>query len=40
MKIKKKYNSPVTEIMELKTEGIICASDEIPDIVPGWDLDF
>ena len=51
MKIKKKYNSPVTEVMELKTEGIICASDDIlqgidldndviPDMDFGWELEF
>lgn len=40
MKIKKKYNSPVTEVMELKIEGIICASGEVPDMGRGWDMDF
>ncbi len=36
----KKYNPPVTEVIELKAEGIICASGEAPDMEHGWDLDF
>lgn len=26
MDIKEQYNSPVTEVVEIKTEGIICTS--------------
>jgi hypothetical protein len=36
----KKYNPPVTEVIELKAEGIICASGEVPGMEHGWDLDF
>ena len=34
------YESPVTEVIEVMLEGIVCDSDEVPDIVYGWDLDF
>lgn len=40
MENKKKYNPPVTEVIELKAEGIICASGEVPDMGHGWDMDF
>lgn len=34
------YESPVTKVIEVMLEGIVCDSDEVPDIVYGWDLDF
>ena len=34
------YESPVTEVIEVKSEGIVCASGEVPDMGHGWDLDF
>ena len=34
------YESPVTEVIEVKSEGIVCASGEVPGMGHGWDLDF
>ena len=36
------YESPVTEVIEVMLEGIVCASGEgeVPDMEHGWDLDF
>ena len=41
------YEPPVTEVFVVKTEGIVCSSDNnrnVPGAVPGmghgWDLDF
>ena len=34
------YESPVTEVIEVKTEGIVCASGEVPGMEHGWDLDY
>ena len=34
------YESPVTEVIEVMLEGIVCASGEVPDMGHGWDLDF
>ena len=34
------YESPVTEVIEVKSEGIVCASGEVPDMSHGWDLVF
>ena len=38
------YESPVTGVIEVKTEGIVCDSDddggEVPDMEHGWDMDF
>ena len=34
------YESPVTEVIEVKSEGIVCASGEVPGMSHGWDLDF
>ena len=34
------YESPVTEVIEVKSEGIVCASGEVPDMEHGWDLEF
>lgn len=30
----------MTEVIELKLEGVICASGEVPDFEEGWELDF
>ena len=32
------YESPVTEVIEVMLEGIVCTS--VPDMEHGWDLDF
>ena len=37
---KQPYESPEMEIVLVKTEGIICASGEVPAMEHGWDLDF
>ena len=41
---KMEYVLPVTEVMEVKSEGIVCATGDVPATVPGmghgWDLDF
>ena len=34
------YESPVTEVIEVKSKGIVCASGEVPDMEHGWDLVF
>ena len=34
------YEPPVTEVIEMVQEGIVCASGEVPDFGHGWDLDF
>jgi hypothetical protein len=34
------YESPVTEVIEVMSEGIVCDSGVIPDMEPGWDLIF
>ena len=34
------YESPVTEVIEVMLEGIVCASGEVPNMEHGWDLDF
>ena len=34
------YESPVTEVIEVMFDGIVCASGIIPDMEHGWDLDF
>ena len=34
------YEPPVTEVIELMQEGIVCASGEVPDMEHGWDLDM
>jgi hypothetical protein len=41
------YEPPVTEVFVVKTEGIICSSDNnrnapgaVPGMEHGWDLDF
>ena len=34
------YVSPVTEVIEVMLEGIVCASGEVPNMERGWDLDF
>ena len=34
------YEAPSVEVLELKYEGIVCASDEIPEMERGWDLVF
>ena len=34
------YEPPVTEVFVVKTEGIVCASGEVPGMEHGWDLDF
>lgn len=36
----KKYYPPTTEVIELKLEGVICASGVVPDFDEGWELDF
>lgn len=35
---KKTYELPVTEVIEVKSEGIVCASGEVPGMAHGWDL--
>ena len=35
-----KYYPPTTEVIELKLEGVICASGEVPDFEEGWELIF
>ena len=37
---KKTYEFPVTEVIGIKLEGIVCTSGEIPDFGSGWDFDF
>ena len=34
------YEPPLTEIIEIQSEGIVCASGEAPDMEHGWDLVF
>ena len=34
------YESPVTEVIEVILEGIVCTSGEVPNMEHGWDLDF
>ena len=36
------YRPPVTEVVEVKFEGIVCDSGagEVPDMEHGWDLEF
>ena len=34
------YEAPSVEVLEVRSEGIICASGEVPDMEHGWDLDF
>ena len=34
------YVPPVTVTVELKSEGIVCASGEVPGMTHGWDLEF
>lgn len=34
------YEAPSVEVLELKYEGIICASGENPPMEHGWDLVF
>ena len=34
------YEAPSVEVLEVRSEGIICASGEVPDMPHGWDLDF
>jgi hypothetical protein len=38
--IKEPYVSPESEVLPLYNEGIVCASDEVPGMEHGWDLDF
>lgn len=33
------YEAPVTEVIGVKQEGIVCASGEVPDMDHGWDID-
>ena len=37
---KKTYELPVTEVIGIKLEGIVCASDEIPDFDFGGEFVF
>lgn len=36
------YEAPVTEVIEIRQEGIVCASEgkdgEVPDMTSGWSL--
>ena len=34
------YKPPVTEVAEVESEGIVCASGEVPSMEHGWDLEF
>ena len=34
------YEPPMVGVIEVESEGIVCASGEIPDLVHGWDLYF
>ena len=40
--MKQPYESPVTEVIEIRQEGIVCASEgkdgEVPDMTSGWSL--
>jgi hypothetical protein len=40
MKEKELYEAPSITIVEVITEGIVCASGEVPDMEHGWDLVF
>lgn len=33
------YEAPVTEVIEIRQEGIVCASGEVPGMSHGWDID-
>ncbi|MBO4924423.1 MAG: hypothetical protein J5382_09930 [Bacteroidales bacterium] len=33
------YEDPVTEVIEIRQEGIVCASGEVPGMSHGWDID-
>lgn len=37
---KQPYEAPTVEVVEVKPEGIIAASGEVPDMPRGWDWDF
>lgn len=37
---KNTYESPVTEVIEIKQEGSFCNSGEIPEMEHGWDIVF
>jgi|GEM_PF-2421919 len=37
---KDQYLSPECEMLEIKPEGIIAASGEVPDMPRGWDWNF
>lgn len=34
------YEAPSVEVLEVRNEGIICASGEVPDMPRGWDFEF
>ena len=39
--IKSSYYPPVTEVIEINQEGVICGSDDgVPGMAHGWDLEF
>jgi hypothetical protein len=37
---KEQYISPVCEVLEIKPEGIIATSGEVPKMTPGWEWNF
>lgn len=39
-KHKEQYISPECEVLEIRPEGIIAASGEVPDMTPGWEWNF
>ena len=38
--IKQPYEAPIVEVVEVKPEGIIAASGEVPDMPRGWEWNF
>lgn len=37
---KEQYILPRCEVLEIRTESIIAASGDAPDMMPGWEWDF
>lgn len=40
MERKLTYETPETDVLEIKSEGFVCDSGEVPNMSHGWDLDF
>lgn len=40
LQTKEQYISPRCEMLEIKAEGLIAASGDAPDMMPGWEWDF